>query len=109
MVKNLSTSAGDVRDMGWIPESGRSPGGGHSNPLLYSCLENPHGQRSLVGYCPRDHKESDTTERLSTAHWLPQESKRGVEKSCHPVDISWNNNFQTIASDHFIFPRPAGL
>ena len=31
----------DVRDTGWIPGSGRSPGGGHSNPLQYSCLETP--------------------------------------------------------------------
>ena len=36
----------DIRDMGWIPGSGRSPGGEHGNPL-HSCLENPHGQRSL--------------------------------------------------------------
>ena len=36
---------------------------GHGNPLQYSCLENPHGQRSLAGYSPR--KESDTTEQLS--------------------------------------------
>ena len=36
-----------------------------ANPLQY-CLENPHGQRSLVGYSPWGHKESDTTERLST-------------------------------------------
>ena len=35
------TSAGDVRDLGWIPRSGRSPGGGHGNPLQKSCLENP--------------------------------------------------------------------
>jgi len=49
-----------------IPELVRSPGGGQ-NPLQYSCLENPHGQRSLVGYSPRDHKESDMNERLSTA------------------------------------------
>ena len=56
VVKNLSTNAGDVRDMGSIPGLGRSPGGGHGNPLLYSCLENPHGQRSLVGYSPWGHK-----------------------------------------------------
>ena len=41
------------------PGSGRSPGGGHGNSLQYSCLENPHGQRSLVGYSPLDCKESD--------------------------------------------------
>ena len=48
-----------------IPGSGRSPGGGHGNPLQDSCLENP-GQRSLAGGSPWDPKESDTTERLST-------------------------------------------
>ena len=41
MVKNLPANVGDVRDVGSIPGSGRSPGGGHSNPLWYSCLENP--------------------------------------------------------------------
>ena len=45
-----------------IPGLGRSPGGGYGNPLQYSCLENPHGQRSLVGYSPWGHKELDTTE-----------------------------------------------
>ena len=41
MVKNPPANAGDLRDVGLIPESGRLPGGGHSNPLQYSCLENP--------------------------------------------------------------------
>ena len=41
MVKNLPVNAGDIRDVGSIPGSGRSPGGGHGNPLQYSCLENP--------------------------------------------------------------------
>ena len=41
MVKNPPTNAGDVRDSGSIPGWGRSPGGGHGNPLQYSCLENP--------------------------------------------------------------------
>ena len=53
-------------DLGSIPGLGRSPGGWHGNPLQYSCLENPHGQRSLVGYSPWGHKESDPTEGLST-------------------------------------------
>ena len=47
---------------GLIPGLGRFPGGGHGNPLQYSCLENPPGQRSLEGYSPQGHKESDTTE-----------------------------------------------
>ena len=40
VVKNLPANAGDARDTGSIPESGRSPGGGNGNPLQYSCLEN---------------------------------------------------------------------
>ena len=40
-VKKLPASAGDIRDIGLISGSGRSPGGGHGNPLQYSCLENP--------------------------------------------------------------------
>ena len=42
--KESTHSAGDL---GSIPGLGKSPGGGHGNPLQYSCLENPHGQRSL--------------------------------------------------------------
>ena len=41
MVKDLLASAGDVRDAGSVLELGRSPGGGHGDPLQYSCLENP--------------------------------------------------------------------
>ena len=41
VVKYLLTSAGDRRDMGSVPGSGRFPGGGHGNWLQYSCLENP--------------------------------------------------------------------
>ena len=52
VVKNPSANAGDMRDMGLIPGSGRSPGGGNGIPLQESCLENPHAQRSLAGYSP---------------------------------------------------------
>ena len=41
VVKNLPANVGDARDVGSIPGSGRSPGGGHGNSLQYSCLENP--------------------------------------------------------------------
>ena len=41
MVRNPPANAGDIRDMGLIPGSGRPPGGGHGNPPQYSCLENP--------------------------------------------------------------------
>ena len=51
-VKNPPVNAGDVKVVGSIPGLGRYPGGGHGSPLQYSFLENPHGQRSLVGYSP---------------------------------------------------------
>ena len=41
VVKSLPVNIGDIKDMGLIPGWGRSPGGGHGNPLQYSCLENP--------------------------------------------------------------------
>ena len=59
---NPPANAGDIRDIGSIPGSGRSHGGRHGNPLQYSCMENPHGQRSLAGYSPWGCTESDTTE-----------------------------------------------
>ena len=62
MVKNLPAKAGDLKDAGLIFELGRSPGGEHGNPLQYSCLENPQGKRSLEGYGPQGHTESDMTE-----------------------------------------------
>ena len=63
-------SACNSRDSVSIPGLGRSPGKGNGYPLQYSCLENTHGQRSLVGYSPWDHKEQDATEQptLSLFH-----------------------------------------
>ena len=61
--KESTCNAGDL---GSIPGLGRFPGGGHGNPLQYSCLENPHEQRSLVGYSPWGPKDLDTTEQVST-------------------------------------------
>ena len=60
-------SACNVGDLGSVPGLERSPGEGCSNPLQYSCLENPHRQRSLVGHSPWGRKESDMTEQISTA------------------------------------------
>ena len=57
---NPPASPGHIRDVGSIPGSGRSPGGEHGNPLLYSCLENPHGQRNMAGYSLQSLTESDT-------------------------------------------------
>ena len=49
-------------DLGSIPGLGKSPRGGNGNPLQYSFLNKSHGQRSLVGYIPKDCKESNPTE-----------------------------------------------
>ena len=51
VVKNLPANAGDIRDVGSIPELGKSPGEGHGNSLQYTCLENPM-DRSLVDHSP---------------------------------------------------------
>ena len=50
MVKNSPANSGDLREEGVIPGLERSPEGSHGNPHQYSCLENSHGQSSLVGY-----------------------------------------------------------
>ena len=52
VVKNLPANAEDTRDAGSIPGFGRSPGGGHGNPLHYSCLDNPMDRGALAGYGP---------------------------------------------------------
>ena len=63
MVKDMSANTGDSSS---IPRLRRSLGEGNGNPLQCSCLENPHGRRSLVSYSPWGDKASDTTEGLST-------------------------------------------
>ena len=61
VVKNLPANAGDMRDAGLIPGLERSPGGGHGNPLQYSCLENPTDRGAWWATVHRV-TESDTTE-----------------------------------------------
>ena len=61
-VKNRPANAGDIRDSGSIPRLGRSPGGGHGDPLQYSFLEHPMDGGALGGYSPWGHKESNINE-----------------------------------------------
>ena len=59
----VKASACNAGDLGSIPGSGRYPGEGNGNPLQYSCLKNPHGQRSLAGL---QSIESDRVQRVRT-------------------------------------------
>ena len=98
VVKNPPANAGDVRDRGLIPGSGRSPGGGHGNSLQCSCLENPQGQRSLVGNCPWGREEVDTTEETwhACTHscvpsiWQPP-STFSINLTILDISCKWNH------------------
>ena len=61
-VSDGKESACNMGNLGLIPGLGRSSGGGHGNPLQYSCLENSRGERSVVCYSPEGCKESDMIE-----------------------------------------------
>ena len=65
MVKNLPANAEDLRDMGWIPGLGRSPGGGHGDTLQYSCLENPMDRGARWAIVHRVTKSWTRLKRLS--------------------------------------------
>ena len=74
MVKNLPATAGDVRDTGLIPGSGRSPGGGHGSPLQYSCLENPMERGAWWATVQRVAKSQTRLEQL---HTRPRSGRSG--------------------------------
>ena len=77
----------------------RSPRGRHGNPFQYSCLENPHGQRSPAGYSPWGRKELDTTERLNTAHTLENLSYNthwNVWPRNHWSRFNWKQSFKAF-------------
>ena len=80
-VKNLPASAGDAGDVGSTPVSGRSPGGGHGNPLQDSCLENPMVRGACWAYSSQGHKELDKTYRLSTLTCLLEGFFKGPPSS----------------------------
>ena len=69
VIKNPLANAGDVRDMGLIPESGRSPGGGNDDSFQYFCRRNP-GTKEPGGLQFMGLKELDTTDPLSHKHYV---------------------------------------
>ena len=74
--------------LGSIPRLGRSPGEGKGYPLQYSCLENPHGQRSLEGCSQWGPKQLDTTEQLNTQKRVIKDIYNGVEIKRVPVRVA---------------------
>ena len=70
MVKNPAASARDMREAGSIPGSGRSPGGGHGDPLQHSCLENPMDREAWRATVHRVTESLTRLKQLSTAHTL---------------------------------------
>ena len=71
VVKNMPAKAGDIKDAGLIPGSGRSPGEGNGSPLQYSCLETSMDRGAWWATLQGGHKESDTTEQLTLLYVSP--------------------------------------
>ena len=107
LVKNLLASAGDARDVGSIPRSGKSPTGGNGYPLQYSCLENPMGR--VV---------AQTVKHLSTM-WETQvrslgwEDRLEKEMAIHSRTIAWRipwteepGRLQSMGSQRGSIPGP---
>ena len=98
-------SACNAGDLGLIPTLGRSLGGKRGNPRQYSCLENSHGQKSLVSSSPRGRKESDTTDHLSTSTVSELYGERVMsQQNCYQKH--WQVPF-TSGRDMFLLPPPS--
>ena len=95
MVRNPPGNAGDIRDAELIPGLGRSPGGEHSNPLHYSCLQNPMERRAWQATIHRVAKS--WTRRFSTAHDVDKLRDTHSRSLISQMDIiKWKppNNFR---------------
>ena len=94
----LKESTGNVGDLGLIPSLVSLHGGGHSNPLQYSCMENPHGQRSLAVYSPWGCKELDMTEWFYTGYY-----------SDTIFSFKWEKFFSSNVSKKMFFQKKSWL
>ena len=95
-------SAYNAGNLDSIPGLGRSPGRGHGNPLQCSCLDSPHGQRSLEGCSPWGCKELDVTESLRPAQTcLQQNSAHYLWYISQYAFSSWN----ILSHSHFLEKR----
>ena len=102
-------SACNAGDLGSIPGLETPPGGAHGNPLQYSCLENPHGQKCLVGYSPWGCKELDMTEWLSTAQLMYNiVLVSALQQSDSVIHLIYNNLHLLISPNPSYAPLPCG-
>ena len=92
VIKNSPVNAGDIRNVGSIPESGRSPGGGHGNPPQYSCWDNPM-DRGAWQTVHRVAKSQTQPKRLSTHTGKPEKSST-VKFSLLP----WYNSAHSLSA-----------
>ena len=105
VVKNLLANAGDTRDMGLIPGSGRSPGEGHGNPLQYSCLENPMNRGAWQATVHRVAKSQTQLKRLGTCPHtgvLYQNFARKKRQSRCYFKMHWNTQHVKFALHFYI-------
>ena len=93
VVKNPPTNAEDIRDVGLIPESGGSPGGGDGNPLQYSCLENPMDRGAWWATTCKFAKGWTPLKRLSTQ----------AQSSTSPARCPFIGIFVSVFRDLFIY------
>ena len=92
----LGESSCNGGHLGSIPGLERSPEVEHGNPPQYSCLENPHGHRSLGGYSPWGCKESDTTEQLSTAQHMRNRVFILIKSVMLIMDCGWGRGGKEV-------------
>ena len=97
--EEFTCDAEDTGDEGSIPGSGRSPGGGHGNPLQYSCLENPM-DKEPGGYSPQDCKDSDKTE--VTEHAWTHSFSQWFHHFTFPATLHKGSNFSTSLPTHVL-------
>ena len=90
MVKNLPVNAGDTKDMGSIPGSGRSPGEGKGNPLQYSCMENSMDRGAWRAIAHEVSKESGMTERTQGRQGVRLVPYCGVRQVGEDLASGWN-------------------
>ena len=106
VVKNTSANAGDVRDVSSIPRSGRSPGGGHGNPLQYSCLDSSMDRGAWRATVHRVAKNQTRLKCLSSLLMgLFMILAQGPQGSCPSRDIRQKSLWLRHDSQHSIQPR----